>query len=109
MVAAKLATMQQGRPSGKDANLHVSRDDAARMLNVSPRTVATASSVRREATPELVAAVEAYEALHGSAKANGAKAANALMGRGDANAKLADAFTSDTAKKTGQSERAIST
>jgi ParB family chromosome partitioning protein len=49
---------------------------------------------------------EAYEALHGKAKAIGANAANATMGR-DASAKLADAFTVDTAAKTGQSERAV--
>lgn len=54
---------------------------------------------------------EAYEAIHGPAKAAGARAANAAMGRGDASAKLADAseptFAADTATKTGQSERAV--
>lgn len=50
---------------------------------------------------------QAYEALHGSAKARGAHAANEAMGNSNANANLADAFTTDTAAKTGQSERAI--
>lgn len=50
----------------------------------------------------------AYEAVHGSAKAIGARAANRAMGRGNATAKLADAsFTSDTASKTGTPERSI--
>ena len=54
---------------------------------------------------------EAYEAIHGPAKAAGARAANAAMGRGDAMANLADAsqptFTADTAAATGQSERVV--
>ena len=49
-----------------------------------------------------------HEELHGSAKAIGARAANAVMGRGnDANENFAVAFTSDTAKLTGKSERAV--
>lgn len=50
-IAAELETLKRGRP-GKDANLHVSRDDAAKMLNVSPRSVATAAFVRDHGTPE---------------------------------------------------------
>lgn len=57
MVAKRLETLKQGRP-GKDANLHVSRDRAAEMLNVSPRTVATAAKVLEQGAPELIAAVE---------------------------------------------------
>lgn len=54
----------------------------------------------------------AYEVIHGPAKAAGARAANAVMGKGDASANLADAsqgpsFSADTAAKTGQSERAV--
>lgn len=53
----------------------------------------------------------AYEAIHGPAKAAGARAANAAMGRGDASANLADAsettFSTDTAAKTGLSERVV--
>lgn len=51
---------------------------------------------------------EAYEALHGPAKAKGAHAAHAAMGHDhDATAKSADAFTTDTAKKTGQATRTV--
>lgn len=50
---------------------------------------------------------EAYEALHGKSKAIGAAAANAAMGRGDATANFAVAFTEDTALKTGRSVRAV--
>lgn len=51
---------------------------------------------------------EAYEALHGKAKAKGAAAANAAMGKDyDASAKSAVAFTADTAAATGQSVRTV--
>jgi N6-adenosine-specific RNA methylase IME4 len=57
MVAARLETMKQGRPE-KDANWQVLRADAARMLNVSPRSVARAAQVRDHAVPELAQRVE---------------------------------------------------
>src|SRR5260370_41792206 len=47
-----------------------------------------------------------YEALYGPAKAIGAHAANAAMGR-CASAKRASAFTADAAKLTGKSRRTI--
>jgi ParB-like chromosome segregation protein Spo0J len=51
---------------------------------------------------------ELHEQLHGKARGRGAAAANAVMGRKHATAKLADvSFTADTAKKTGKSVRAI--
>jgi ParB/RepB/Spo0J family partition protein len=51
---------------------------------------------------------EVFERIHGSAKAKGAHAANEVQGnQHDANAKLADAFTTDTAKATGMSERSV--
>ena len=75
MVAQKLENMQHGQRAdrARDANLHVSlplsdqakpvppvtRADAARMLNVSERTVATARKVQDEAPPEVARAVEA--------------------------------------------------
>ena len=53
MVAARFATLE---PS---ANLpKVGQADAAKMLNVSTRTVASANAVRTTGTPELVRAVE---------------------------------------------------
>lgn len=57
MVAAKWETLKQGRPQ-KDANLQVSRAEASRLLNVSPRTVASAAVVRAHGTTALVQAVE---------------------------------------------------
>jgi hypothetical protein len=69
--------------------------------------------IRRDLTPaqraKLIAKRKAaYEAVHGSAKAVGARAANRAMGRGNAAAKLADAsFTADTAAKAGKPERTI--
>lgn len=70
MAASKLANQTQGRPSEKGANLPllpeapdnppaiVSNADAAKMLNVSERSVKAARKVREIAVPALVAAVE---------------------------------------------------
>lgn len=68
MAAAKLANMRVGRPNNH-ANLHdffeddakpaaMPREDAAKLLNVSPRSVATARKVQEEAPAEIVHAVE---------------------------------------------------
>jgi len=65
-VAAKLATLQQGRPPEKSANLRdlkpsttpITQPSAALTLNVSERLVQHAAVVRREGTPELQRAVE---------------------------------------------------
>jgi hypothetical protein len=49
-----------------------------------------------------------HEKMNGKAKAKGAIAANAVMGRdSDASANLADAFTKETAKKMGTSVRTV--
>jgi hypothetical protein len=65
IVAAKIATMRHGgdRRPQQDANLHlaVSRASAASMLNVSPRSVATAAQVLDHGAPELIEAVEKGE------------------------------------------------
>lgn len=84
MVAAKLATLSQGRPAEKpanlpvliegdgdgvqDANLHpepqvpgLAQADAAKTLNVSERSVRTAKTVLVHGAPELQRAVEAGE------------------------------------------------
>jgi len=60
LVAAKLETMDHGgnRKAGQDANLHVDRSAAAKMLNVSERSVASAAKVLAEGEGELVRAVE---------------------------------------------------
>jgi N6-adenosine-specific RNA methylase IME4 len=62
-VAAKVANMPRGGATYRTANLQtdtqpVSQADAARMLNVSERSVATAAKVIRDGAPELVEAVE---------------------------------------------------
>lgn len=62
MVAASLETMQHGgdRQSAKqDANLHLDRHQAAELLQVSPRSVATAAKVERSAPSEVVEAAKA--------------------------------------------------
>jgi hypothetical protein len=60
MVAAKLANVQHAgdRKSDQGANLHVdavSRKQAAELLNVSPRSVASAATSGRACCPELLA------------------------------------------------------
>lgn len=60
MVAAKLETLDQGRPQ-KHANLHVlpvSRSNAAQLLNVSSRSVANAAKVLQDGTPDLIGVVD---------------------------------------------------
>jgi ParB-like chromosome segregation protein Spo0J len=61
MVVTKVATLPQGRPSAKAANLpdsQVSQADAARLVHVSERSVRDARKVKAEGQPELVKAVE---------------------------------------------------
>lgn len=61
MVAANLETLKHGERADRHANLHVStvtREKAAQLLNVSPRTVAAAAKVRDEGAPELTEAVQ---------------------------------------------------
>lgn len=69
-VAAKLANMERGRPADKPANLPllserafpsppaVTQADAARMLNVSERSVRAAKSLQESASPGIVQKVE---------------------------------------------------
>ncbi len=61
MVAARLASLKQGRPTDKPANLPVSiptQPKAAEMLNVSERSVRSARAVIDRGTPELAHKVE---------------------------------------------------
>jgi DNA modification methylase len=61
MVAAKIANMQQGARTDvqPSANLQkVRQSEAAKILNVSERSVASAKSIRDHGTPELIKAVE---------------------------------------------------
>ena len=64
MVAAGLANMPLGGAQYRSANLQtdtpqVSQSQAAELLQVSPRSVATAAKVEREAPAEVVEAVKA--------------------------------------------------
>jgi N6-adenosine-specific RNA methylase IME4 len=61
MVAKRLETAKHGgdRKSDQSANLHLDRSSAAEMLNVSPRSIATAATVMEQGAPELIAAVDA--------------------------------------------------
>lgn len=61
MIADRIADFKHGRPSKKDANLHVNREEAAKLLNVSQRSVAFAKEVRESGTPELITAVDTGE------------------------------------------------
>jgi N6-adenosine-specific RNA methylase IME4 len=61
MVASKLENMGHGgnrSRSPQDANLHLARQEAARALNVSQRSVADAKVVRERGAPELIKRVE---------------------------------------------------
>ena len=58
MVAKRIATLQQGRPE-KAANLPVkTQDEAAKLLNVSARSIRAAGTVLDSGTPELIEVVE---------------------------------------------------
>ena len=58
MVAAKLANMPPHRPADNSANLQTSQANAAGLLNVGVRTVASAARVREDGITELAQAVE---------------------------------------------------
>jgi len=62
IVANKIANMPTHRPSGKSANLptSVSQPEAARMLNVSSRSIRSIAKIQREA-PDLMLAMESGE------------------------------------------------
>ncbi|HEX6968281.1 MAG TPA: MT-A70 family methyltransferase [Micromonosporaceae bacterium] len=57
MVAARIERLRHGGKR-QDANLHLDRDDAARLLNVSPRSIASAKKVQALGIPELGQKVE---------------------------------------------------
>lgn len=58
MVAAKLANMPAHRPEDNSANLQTSQEQAAKLLNVSTRTVSSAKQVHEKGSPELRHIVE---------------------------------------------------
>lgn len=58
-MAASLANMPAHRPEINSANLQTSQTQAAELLQMSPRSVATAAKVERSAPTEVVEAVKA--------------------------------------------------
>lgn len=53
VVAAKIANLSRGRPSENRQNCLITQDDAAELLNISPRLIRTVKAVEKEA-PELI-------------------------------------------------------
>jgi hypothetical protein len=80
-------------------------DDQAELIEID-ENLARAELTPAETAMHVARRQELYEKVHGKAKARGANAANKTMGR-DASDTLADAFTTETAKKTGTSERQV--
>ena len=104
MVAAKLANMRQGERTDlkPPANLRkVSQSDAAKLLNVSDRSVSSAKAVYDQAVPELIEAVEKGEiavskAVSSFSASKDAPAMMALAARNMTNSAMA-AFRTITA------------
>lgn len=61
MIAAKLATMEQGARTDIASIEATSQPDVAEQLNVSPTSVQRARKLLNEGAPEDIAAVEAWE------------------------------------------------
>jgi len=61
MVAAKIANLDVGKPNRANLHDNVTKAEAAEMLSVSERSVASARKVRDSGSPELTAAVERGE------------------------------------------------
>src|ERR1044072_7435083 len=61
MIAADLETMRHGKPREKEGDAHISREQVAKDLNVSPRSVATAKGVLAGASKEDIQAVKRGE------------------------------------------------
>jgi hypothetical protein len=81
--------------------------DQAELIEIDENLIRSNLSPAEEAM-HLARRKDLYEKVHGKAKAKGAHAANKKMGRAnDATANLPDAFTTDVAKKTGQTARNV--
>ena len=90
-----------------DAIITKADNDTAKLMELD-ENLFRAELSHAERADHIARRQEVFERIHGPAKARGAAAANEAMGREhDASAKLADAFTTDTAKATGMSERAV--
>jgi ParB/RepB/Spo0J family partition protein len=81
--------------------------DQAELIEIDENLIRSDLSPAEEAM-QLTRRKELYEKVHGKAKAKGARAANKKMGKAnDATDNLSDAFTTDVAKKTGQTARNV--
>jgi hypothetical protein len=107
MVAAKVATLGEGRPSkNTPQNCGVSTKQAAETLHVGTRTVECAKTVLKHGSPEIVRAVELGELRVGTAAALATAATNtsqqieesALASRPDADPRTPPAIASDLPK-----------
>lgn len=64
MVGANLENIGHGgNRKNQDANLHVDREEAAKLLNVSERSIASAKKVKESGVPELSEKVMAGEVV----------------------------------------------
>ena len=67
-VAAELATLRRGRPANKPQFCGITTADAARMLNVSIRSIETARAIKASGSPEVIKAVKQGDiSLHAAA------------------------------------------
>jgi hypothetical protein len=81
--------------------------DQAELIEIDENLIRSDLSPAEEAM-HLTRRKELYEKVHGKAKAKGARAANKKMGKAnDATDNLSDAFTTDVAKRTGQTARNV--
>jgi ParB family chromosome partitioning protein len=81
--------------------------DRAELIEIDENLIRAELSPAEEAM-HLTRRKELYEKVHGKSKAKGARAANKKMGKtNDATDNLSDAFTTDVAKKTGQTARNV--
>jgi ParB/RepB/Spo0J family partition protein len=81
--------------------------DQAELIEIDENLIRSDLSPAEEAM-HLTRRKELYEKVHGKSKAKGARAANKKMGKTtDPTDNLSDAFTTDLAKKTGQTARNV--
>jgi hypothetical protein len=81
--------------------------DQAELIEIDENLIRSDLSPAEEAM-HLTRRKELYEKVHGKAKAKGARAANKKMGKkNDPTDNLSDAFSTDVAKKTGQTARNV--
>lgn len=81
MIAAKLATLGQGRPAKNAAQAVFTQSDVAEKFGISPDTLQRARVVQQRAEPEIVAAVEAGAMTVKTAAAIAAKPREQQLGR----------------------------